>query len=102
MQVLVGLRHLELGAGEIEVRRHKGQKLAQVRTAPVEDFEGVVTLRFVELHVGETQVLLARPEDYLATLGRAHARSLYAGVTLKAVVAHSVVEDGRKLVVHRV
>lgn len=76
VQTLVGLRHLELGAREVEVRRRERQRLTQAQPAPVEHLEGVVTLWLVGDRAGETQVLLARPEEHLATLGRAHARSL--------------------------
>ena len=101
VQALVGLRHLELEAGEVEVWRRKGQELAKAQAAPVEHLEGVVALRLVGHRIGEAQILLARPEEHLAALGRAHARGLRAGVALEAVVAHGMVEDGGELVVHR-
>ena len=102
VQALVGLRHLKLGAGEVEVCRRERQELAQAQTAPVEHLgRRSSSPRLVRDRVGEAQVLLARPEEHLAALGRAHTRGLRAGVALEAVVAHGVVEDGGELVVHR-
>lgn len=42
VQALVGLRHLELRAREVEVSRREGQELARAQAAPVEHLEDVV------------------------------------------------------------
>lgn len=86
---------------EIERRRGQRKQFSLPDPGPIEDLEHKERLGLVHGFVGESEVLVFRPELHLLGLLGPHLHGLDRGVGVQPVVAACVVQDGGELVVDR-
>lgn len=92
-----GLRDMDLGGLEVDIRRCQCEHLANAQSAPEQYPEGDVRIRLVGHGIREAKVLLSCPEVHLALLFGADLPCDLHRVPLKAVEAHQMVHDRGEL-----